>query len=470
LFLNKKLQSTDIYLIDEFDYMYNPLQSNFNIIEKEKIIDRKLIEDIFNLIIKVVINKEDHEYEEFSLDQEIIDVIKNYNNTFIKNVSFGMSYDNDDRICIPYLRKDSPLENSKFSSNIITIVLTFLYFYNQEFNCFILELPDIKLIKKINKLLFKNIFAHFNPKIIDINQIDENMYDQETMDKKISLSIELIKEYFVLLFSNYNESLSIRNCSFIDIINKKSTWQVGYSGTVNIDINIFPGNPIDNYNKIIPDPDEMFNVRNGIKGNEKAINISIEDINELLHQLKTRRLQDIDNKLLTELIKFDVIIDCCALFKDIDNSDFALLLNAKTNKPIIFLLSNNTKKICKDGIIFNYEYFPYKKGEVIYYYSQKHIVGIDFKQSNQLDGLLIINEKNKYTEVAQAIYRMRKLNKGHYCTIGMFDSIINDTNIILQLILRNEREFNDNNLTLLYYQYLKCYNRQITDDFRESDL
>ncbi len=467
-FLNKELKDNDIYIIDEFDYMYNPLQSNFNIIENEEIIDRDLIEYIYIYTNLVLVNKLTMPYDKYSIEEEIMDIIKNHNIKFIKNVSYGMSNDYKNRISIPYLRKDSPLEGSKFSSNIITIVLTILYFYNIEFNCFILELPDIKFIKNHNKNLFKKIFTHFYPKLKNVDDLDENLYLQETMESKISLPKEYIKEYILLLFSSYNESKTIRNCSFIDIINKKSTWQIGYSGTVNIDI---PARQIDNYNKIIADPDEFSNVKEGILAKENTINISIGEINQLLEQLNKIKLQNIDNELLKKLIKFDVIIDCCAIFKDIDNTQFALLLNAKTNKPVIFLLSDNTKKICKGGIILNYEYFPYKKGEVIYYYSQKHIVGIDFKQSNILEGLLIVNDSNKYTEVAQAIYRMRKLNKGHSCNIAMFNNDrIQNTKQILDLILKNELEFNKSNSKLLFYQYFKCYNRQIINNFTEQEL
>ena len=467
-FLNNNLTDNDIYIIDEFDYMYNPLQSNFNIIKKEENVDIKLISNIFELIEHVKIKKQSISDNKYSLEEEVLHTIKDFNDeTFIKNVSFGMSYENNDRICIPYLRKDNPIEGSKFSSNIITIVLTMLYFYNKEYNTFILDIDDIKLINKNDKILLKNIFLILDPTITihDTTNIEE-IYDNISIEIKKNIPLELIKKYFILIFLKFKESTEIKNCSFIDIINKKTIWQVGYSGTVNINMNIQPFTQLNNYDStIIKDPDEYKNVSNAILKNKATVNISQTEIDYLIS-----KSNDINSPLLNKLSEYNVIIDCCALFKDIDNTKLALLLNAKTKKIIIFLLSDNTKKICKEGRIYNYEYFPYKTEQIIYYYSQKHIVGIDFKQPNLLKGLLILNEKNKYTEVAQAIYRMRKLNKGHDCDIGIFNSTINKTEDVLKLIEKNEESFNINNKELLELQYFKCYNRQITKNYSEIDL
>jgi hypothetical protein len=167
---------------------------------------------------------------------------------------------------------------------------------------------------------------------------------------------------------------------------------------------------------------------------------------------------------------FDVVIDACSFFKDIDNTEVAKRLSEMSNKPVIYLLKDDTKMIYNNKPQ-KYVYKSYKKGEVIYYYSQKHIVGIDFKQSNLLNGLLIINNKNKYTEVAQAIYRMRKINKGHQCTIGIVDNSKDiNTLQILELINTNEEKFNDNNELLLIYQYFKCYYRKlISEKYKETD-
>jgi hypothetical protein len=81
-----------------------------------------------------------------------------------------------------------------------------------------------------------------------------------------------------------------------------------------------------------------------------------------------------------------------------------------------------------------------------------------------------MNERNKYTEVAQAIYRMRKLNKGHKCTIGMVNSSINKTIDALELIIKNELSFTENNKDLLELQYLKCFNRKLTNYYKENDM
>ena len=60
------------------------------------------------------------------------------------------------------------------------------------------------------------------------------------MGAQLMNSILYLVEYLVQIFTLLKKALIIQNCSFIDIINMDSKWQVGYSGTVNININIEP--------------------------------------------------------------------------------------------------------------------------------------------------------------------------------------------------------------------------------------
>ena len=49
------------------------------------------------------------------------------------------------------------------------------------------------------------------------------------------------------------------------------------------------------------------------------------------------------------------------------------------------------------------------------YFDQGHILGIDIKQDMYpiMKGLCIINDNSLYSEIAQGMYRLRKLNMGH---------------------------------------------------------
>ncbi len=60
------------------------------------------------------------------------------------------------------------------------------------------------------------------------------------------------------------------------------------------------------------------------------------------------------------------------------------------------------------------------------YYSQTHIIGIDIKQDKypNIRGLCIIDKNSLYTTIAQAIFRLRKLNMGHTIDFNLINKNI----------------------------------------------
>jgi hypothetical protein len=465
-FLNKTQLSirNSVLVIDEFDFMYNPLQSNFNKIElAEKLADDK-IERVFTLVDDMLIKGKKYISIQYKVVYEINNILSDSNN--IKNVTFGMSEIYDYRYCIPYMRKDSPNEGSKFSSILLTMVLTILYFYDVSLKKYILEEKDIIFAFK-NKKLIKKLLRLYNINEIELDNI---LYDFRQINKdNMPIIPEIImKEYAVHIFSELKKSLIIGNCSFIDIINMNSKWQVGYSGTVNINMN-FPviQNDIKYNSKIIEDKEERINVKLALTNNPNNPNIHIINNNDTLKVFDIV----IDNH-------YSVLIDACAFLKDYDNKIVAEILYNKSlikgkKKTIIYLLKDDTKMIY-NGNHYLYQEKMYKTNEVIYYYSQRHIVGIDFKQPNILNGLILINNTNVYTDVSQAIYRMRKLNKGHtvkICYVSSDKLSINSSSDVYDLINDNEKNINKQNYPMLFYQYFKFFVRKFfTKNWIEVDL
>ena len=70
-----------------------------------------------------------------------------------------------------------------------------------------------------------------------------------------------------------------------------------------------------------------------------------------------------------------------------------------------------------------------------FYYDQAHIVGIDIKQDNypNLKGLCIVDNFSYYSEVAQAMFRLRKLNLGHSISF-IFNNFYEENNVELDAI------------------------------------
>ncbi len=461
-FLNGTLRiSNSILIIDEFDFMYSPLQSNFNKIELSEKLEDDKIERVFTIVNDMLIKGIKYKSRPYKVVSEIKNILSDSNN--IKNVSYGMSEKENYRYCIPYMRKDSPNEGSKFSSILLTMVLTILYFYNPILKKYILEIKDISLAFD-NKKLFRKLLKVYN---INQTQIEDVLYDfrKISIDNMPVIPENIMREYMVHIFSQLKKSLIIKNCSFIDLINMDSRWQVGYSGTVNINMN-FP--LIQNWIKynpvIIEDPDEKKNVQIALT-NDSTI-----------HRINKYNVADVFDLVINN--KYNVLIDACALLKDYDNKQVAEILYNKLpkgkKKTIIYLLKDDTKMIYNGEHIL-YEEKMYKTNEIIYYYSQRHIVGIDFKQPNILNGLILINNSNIYTDVSQAIYRMRKLNKGHTAKICYViedeTSNITTSQQVYDLITNNEINMNNQNKPMLLYQYIKFFIRKYyTKHYFEVDL
>ena len=133
-----------------------------------------------------------------------------------------------------------------------------------------------------------------------------------------------------------------------------------------------------------------------------------------------------ENKI--ETIPYSALIDIAAVFKDIDNLDVVKMIKKNEkykNKSFIYLDFNDNKMILDKNESIPRKYTGQiflSQNDVFYYYSQKNIVGIDFKQPTNMRGLATIHYTNKYTEVAQGVYRLRKLNKGHVIDIAYINN------------------------------------------------
>ncbi len=470
--------SDEIFLIDEFDSMYNPLQSNFNYVVSSDIVDKNILDVVFDIsydyytkVNNIEINNNiaiirtesrTTNFEQYTLQNEICKIIKD--NSYQKNITFGQSNTSEIPFVIPYVRKDSPLEGSRFSMNLITFILTLKYMFNTKLNRFELTLKDVQYIANRHKPLFKQLCTNVGVEF-DINN-DINIMVSHVMlafnIDKTSLTKDFIQKYYIFLFvesGSFKVSSVIKNISFIDIINMNCKWQVGYSGTVNLNLKIPPELPT--LNKYVldieKDPDEEFGVRKGLTSSQKIINIKNAD------------------ELFKEIIDFDVIIDNAAILKDYENEQVAEKIYEIRKTPVIYITKNDTKMIYSKNKHKIYVHSMVNLDEPLtYYYDQRHIVGTDFIQPPRLNGIVTIDSNSTRTNVAQAIYRMRKLNEGHTVTVCYNNTniniSINNSDDIYSMICKNEADFNTNIESLLYLQYLKYLIRSKTKYYFETDL
>ena len=176
---------------------------------------------------------------------------------------------------------------------------------------------------------------------------------------------------------------------------------------------------------------------------------------------------------------YNAIIDIVGLFKNTSNKDFAMKIYeyfkainsiskiSQTNPvTVIFLDDKDNKFTIIDGKIQTYN-SDINYTNPFFYYSQTHIVGIDIKQDNYpiLKGLCIVDKLTSYSETAQAMFRLRKLNMGH--TIDFF--IIENNQItsseLLCMFNKNEQNNFNQKEDHLIYQTIKSEIRK----YRKAD-
>jgi hypothetical protein len=447
-FLKNEYDMNAIYLFDEFDSMYNPLQSNFNIImDMMPSFDEKKVNTIFTIAYDYITTNKHPIFNKYSMGDDIISILSN--KSFIRNVSYGMSDMNKNmRVVIPYSRQDSPAEGSSFSSYMITILLTIKYFYND--NNFKIYNEDIDNILHTNKKLLKQIIdtLQLNIPSISVLSVDDIVNIMKEKYTEYIISHELFNKYLYILSNSVTRTKTIMNCSFIDIMQMPCIWQVGYSGTVNIDINV-PKisnniNILQHYEpKISEDPDERRNVFTALH-RYKYIEKLNNNVPEILNIISP---------------KVDVIIDACAIFKNYSNEEIAKMIYNITKRQVIYLTKNDDMMLYNIDGISKFSYGALNNP--VYYFSQRHTVGIDImNQPTKLKGIVLLDDKNTYTQIAQAIYRMRKLNKGQTIMIGYVgDKKYTLSKEVYKMITDNDIQYQESYEPLLYLQYLKYYYR-----------
>jgi hypothetical protein len=298
--------NNNIMLIDEFDYLLDPLKSNFNITynKKETIMDIydkiKPLDDIKSLENNIEYIKDINQNTKITVEMKndilkIIDQIEE--GKLVENINWGIHP--NDFYAIPYRSKGNPLLNSNFSSCIMTIYLT-LYYYiviheyninNFVFNC----------IKDLN--LYDDIFNEEEPVNYDIHFI---------INKVSKADFDFIKNtLFRIVFNNIFEGIKIANyqynCSFVDIINIDGLFKIGYSGTINVDFP--PIKSIYNFDKINKDEDEEINVHHAIK-NSTPFFYEDKNVGNFID-------------MSVDITKYHAIIDTIGLLKNYNNIDIA---------------------------------------------------------------------------------------------------------------------------------------------------
>ena len=462
-FTNNGDNKNKIMLIDEFDSIINPIKSNYNLIAEKNIPINNLLDIIkkyitkstyeciikhpipFNLIDFITTRLASDDINKFIYNDIDNILMQISTNKLTENINWGIHPEY--AYAIPFKNKDKPLLQSNFSSIVLTIVLTIYYYI---------------ILENDNKINIIFDYIKNNKLSSELLSIEEDILTIDIVRKKLKDDNTFIYKTIDKIFSNVILPEYQYNTSFIDIINIDNIFKIGYSGTVNIDLpNINEKEQFIKKN-VITDYDEEINIKYAIEKAEVQ-NIYFDNLSN--EEKILYRIQDI-------IKEHNAIIDIYGLFKNTVNKEMAYKLYELFEKKceIIFIddHTDNIKVIKNDNIEDYSESTNYINPFI--YYSQAHTVGVDIKQDNypNLKGLCIIDKNSLYTDVAQGIFRLRKINLGHtvsFLCINLKDDInpndeINKGNIFkkLQDNDNNSRESKKKNFD---YQVIKSKIRKI---------
>ena len=452
-FLNGKFIASEntVLLFDEFDSLINPLKSKFNYV---LINDTKIKIDDISSVIKIIINDNKGNFEKISKEKLMATIrpyqtIKNQNlfadnlisiidqlnkNTLKYNIQWGIN--SDKLYAIPFRSKDKPIENSSFTSCIMTIFLTYYYY---------IIINNYKIDENILNFIKKN---NYFKKIIKLDETKLNIESVNNILTDESIKNDFYNYLFQYIFSKINLQKETYNTSFIDILNIDKVFKIGYSGTVNINLPVLDNNYTFNKDCLFKDEDESNNIKYAIEKSE----ILLKDISKIFYINEEKLIED------EKLKEYDALIDVCGYYFNILNYKIALEIHKILNlsRDVIFIDENDEKMVIIDGKLEKLnEYIKYNNP--FFYYDQSHIVGSDIKQDNYpiLKGLCIVDNLSYYSEVAQAMFRLRKLNLGHSISFVLNNFSVSNNSELYCKFRQNENNLIEKQKDSLNLQALK---------------
>ena len=377
------------------------------------------------------------------------------------NKGYGFPHKNTHEnlfIAVPYSASDTPVLKSTFSDLDITIVSTILAQLYSKIRFIDVKkiiqhvkkiyddtkmfLPDVEIMKLFMWFSYLNLTSAKDIERIDIT--DKNVIESFTNDINKSQFIVELKMLYLkdIIIPNIEFTAKLYNCSFIDVMSSSFTkLKCGFSGTVSINLPYYDSSMLlAQSNKIQEELQYLIGGSNTINEYTEIKYNSLDngEIHAALLGIFNKHFTasypiipfDTGDKIIEKIIeymystetKIECLIDAGAFFSNYSIEyvikSIATLIHNEYHiewKEYIYIDSNDIKRLLtnKNGVITIQEYDGKIHPDAFIFYDNKHIVGIDIKQPAKMLGLVTINKFNKYTDISQAIFRMRNLNEGH---------------------------------------------------------
>jgi hypothetical protein len=461
-------QNKTLFIFDEIDSLCDPIVNELNYPiqrrkdnEYDKIIIPFMVEVIKNILETnkpLIINEKQRKQ---AINSSITKIKQNYTNIrshlieyisakvfgvldtalqkiYNKDFGFDNSVNSKNKfIAIPYSGVNNPIYGSEFTELEIKLAFTTLSYFivglRTEDTNFIINIIKNLYREYINFPILLNNNELYRSLNIDIGKIKNvNDFNNLTIDTKSKpfISYYLIEKIFPTFISQYDDQY---NCSFIDIAgNNFCKYKIGFSGTVSgihMDgiLNVDDSN-INIFNKISNDPISSGAIYSAFLGTTQD-----NEFKPKIFSLENEIDKDNILKYIVDMIKkynYNALIDTGALLIEyktdevinniIDATDYKTYMYINENDKIITVTKNNVDN-----------------NNIFVYYDQKHTIGIDIAQPYILKGLVTVNYFNKFTDVSQGMYRLRKMNFGHtvdFLLTNINKQISNTKELLVHLI------------------------------------
>jgi hypothetical protein len=164
--------------------------------------------------------------------------------------------------------------------------------------------------------------------------------------------------------------------------------------------------------------------------------------------------------------KYDAIIDTGAFLRNISSKDVidSIIAADNNHQTYIYIVDGIQIKIIKSDDKSLHPLFIY--------YDQRHTIGIDVKQPYVMKGLVTVNYFNKFTDISQGIYRLRKMNYGHvvdFVFANISKKIVSSEELLNHLIAVDSKYKSDTESFALLQQ-IKYIKRKIVSEPRIAYL
>jgi len=404
------------FIMDEFDSMYNPLTSEYNI--PVEYTSHPLSENIplnkmylFNGQDLYINSKYDHFFARVDNGKIKVKSENKFDITSAKEINFISRYMRYIDLLILGKEEDielDPILKNKLKSDFKSISENSVYLKNYGFdNKSVLAVPyrslntpaygsefsdvDIIVITTLLSLSYSGFQKQHYDALLNSNLLTEKdiaLVYKRTITKEIR---DILLEKIIPLSIKYSREKY--NVSFMDLVDEKfAKDRYAFSGTLNLDL------PKSLYPEYYFKGKEAWTGVNDLKSQDEQILKIITESKVIIKKTDKEVLEAYKNG-------FNCLIDPAVLFKNYTNLNVAKLLNPK---GVYFHPITDTPMMA-NGDSFNSVLCQKEQNQCHFYYDQKHCVGIDVKQPTDMLGLCVVSDINTLTEISQAIFRMRKI-------------------------------------------------------------